>query len=274
MGTIAGKIALVTGAGGGIGQGIALELARQGAHVAIHYAHQADGANEAMQEIQRLGLGNKVLTVQGDLSQVSECRRVVDTVTQAWDGIDILVNNAGVTSARDFFTVNEELYNQVFDLNMRGYFFCAQQAARSMLTRGGGSIVNISSAHGFAGFPRHSAYAATKGAINAFTRQLAVDMASHHIRVNAVAPGIIEVPRYFAIADYTTTLGDTMVPWGRVGHPADVASAVAFLASDCVFRHRACASRLSLPANDAVGAGATALAPHTIAWYRKDAPHH
>jgi glucose 1-dehydrogenase/3-oxoacyl-[acyl-carrier protein] reductase len=226
-----GKIALVTGAGSGIGQGIALELARQGAHVAIHYAHQSAGAHEALHEIQRMGLGNKVLTVQGDLSQVSECQRVVDTVTQAWDGIDILVNNAGVTSARDFLTVDEKTYNQVFHLNMRGYFFCAQQAVRSMLTRGGGSIVNISSAHGFGGCPRHTAYAATKGAINAFTRQLAIDMAPHHIRVNAVAPGIIEVPRYFAIAGYTSALGNTMVPWGRVGQPQDVASAVAFLAS-------------------------------------------
>lgn len=231
MGTVAGKIALVTGAGGGIGQGIALELARQGAHVALHYAHQADGAHEAMQEIRRMGLENKVLTVQGDLSQVSECRRVVDAVTQAWDGIDILVNNAGVTSARDFLTVDEETYNQVFHLNMRGYFFCAQQAVRSMLRRGGGSIVNISSVHGFGGFPRHTVYAATKGAIHAFTRQLAVDMAPHHIRVNAVAPGLIEVARYFDIAGYTTAFGNTLVPWGRVGHPADVASAVAFLAS-------------------------------------------
>ncbi len=231
MGTVAGKIALVTGAGGGIGQGIALELARQGAHVALHYANQATGAHETMQECQRMGLENKVLMVQGDLSQVSECRRVVDTVTQAWDGIDILVNNAGVTSARDFLTVDEETYNQVFHLNMRDYFFCAQQAIRSMLKRGGGSIVNISSAHSFGGFPRHTAYAATKGAINAFTRQLAIDMAPHHIRVNAVAPGIIEVPRYFSIDGYTTPFGNTIVPWGRVGHPADVASAVAFLAS-------------------------------------------
>jgi len=209
MGTVAGKIALVTGAGGGIGQGIALELARQGAHVALHYANQATGAHETMQECQRMGLENKVLMVQGDLSQVSECRRVVDTVTQAWDGIGILVNNAGVTSARDFLTVDEETYNQVFHLNMRDYFFCAQQAIRSMLKRGGGSIVNISSAHSFGGFPRHTAYAATKGAINAFTRQLAIDMAPHHIRVNAVAPGIIESPD---ISPLTVTLLPSAIP--------------------------------------------------------------
>jgi glucose 1-dehydrogenase/3-oxoacyl-[acyl-carrier protein] reductase len=101
-----------------------------------------------------------------------------------------------------------------------------------MMERGGGSIVNVTSVHGFAGFPGHTAYAATKGAINAFTRQLAIELSDRKVRVNAVGPGIIEVPRYFDDPSYTTELGNTLVPWGRVGRPKDVAPAVAFLVSD------------------------------------------
>jgi glucose 1-dehydrogenase len=102
-----------------------------------------------------------------------------------------------------------------------------------MIERGGGSIVNITSVHGFASFPHHTAYAATKGAINGFTRQLAIELTDRKVRVNAVGPGIIEVPRYFTDnPSYTTEFGNTLVPWGRVGHPEDVAPTVAFLVSD------------------------------------------
>jgi NAD(P)-dependent dehydrogenase (short-subunit alcohol dehydrogenase family) len=230
MSALSGRRALVTGAGMGIGQGIALELARQGASVAVHYAHSARGAEETVAEIQRPG--GTSITVKGDLGQVSECRRVVDDAASALGGLDILVNNAGVTRAIDFFETSEEIYDEVFNINMRGYFFCAQQAGRHMLERGGGSIVNISSVHGGGGFPRHAAYAGTKGAIVAFTRTLAIELAPKHIRVNAVAPGVIEVPRYFDMPGYTTEFGNTLIPYGRVGLPKDVAPAVAFLASD------------------------------------------
>jgi NAD(P)-dependent dehydrogenase (short-subunit alcohol dehydrogenase family) len=230
MGALSGRRALVTGAGMGIGQGIALELARQGAAVAVHYAGSERGAREAVAEIARQG--GEVVALPGDLRQIAECRRVVDEAAGALGGLDILVNNAGVTRTADFVEMAEEVYRELFDLNMQGYFFCAQQAAPHLLRQGGGSIVNITSVHGGAGFPRHAAYAATKGAIIAFTRALAIELAPRQIRVNAVGPGVIEVPRYFDIPGYTTAFGDTLVPWGRVGRPADVAGAVAFLASD------------------------------------------
>jgi glucose 1-dehydrogenase/3-oxoacyl-[acyl-carrier protein] reductase len=230
MDTLFGRVALVTGAGIGIGRGIALELARQGATVAIHYAHSSQGAQETLAQIQRLG--GKALLVQGDLGKVDDCQRVVDEVAKNFGGVDILVNNAGVTRADDFLRINETTYNEVFNLNMRGYFFCTQRAVSYMVHRGRGSVVNMTSAHGYAGFPRHAAYAATKGAIIAFTRELAVELAPRHIRVNAVGPGIIEVPRYFDIPGYTTEFGNTLVPWGRVGRPEDVATTVAFLVSD------------------------------------------
>ncbi len=212
MQPLQGRRALVTGAGSGIGRGVALELAHQGAAVAVHYAHSEQGALETVSEIQRGG--GKAITLGGDLGQVSECERILGEAAQALGGLDILVNNAGVTRALSFSDTSEAIYDEVFDLNMKGYFFCAQYALPFLLQRAGSSIINITSIHGFGGFPRHPVYAATKGAINAFTR------------------GIIEVPRYFAIPGYTTEFGNTIVPWGRVGRPADVAAAVAFLVSD------------------------------------------
>jgi NAD(P)-dependent dehydrogenase (short-subunit alcohol dehydrogenase family) len=226
---LAGKKALVTGAGMGIGQGIAVELARQGAEVAVHYAHTKP--EETVSRIE--DLGGKATTVQGDLSNVAECERIAEAAADALGGLDALVNNAGVTKALDFLDTDEETYDSVFDLNMKGYFFLARRAVPLMVEKGGGSIVNVTSVHGFAGFPNHTAYAATKGAINAFTRQLAIELTDHKVRVNAVGPGIIEVPRYFEDnPGYTTEFGNTLVPWGRVGRSEDVAPAVAFLVSD------------------------------------------
>ena len=228
MSDLSGKRALVTGAGMGIGQGIAIELARRGADVAVHYAHTEP--DETVEEIE--ACGKRAPAVQGDLSKMGECERVVDEAARALGGLDILVNNAGVTRALDFLETDEATYDEVFDLNMKGYFFCARRAVPYMLDTGGGSIVNITSIHGHAGFPRHAAYAATKGAINAFTRELAVELAERNVRVNAVGPGLIEVPRYFDTPGYTTEFGNTLVPAGRIGHPSDVAPTVAFLASD------------------------------------------
>jgi glucose 1-dehydrogenase len=227
---LSGKRALVTGAGMGIGQGIAIELARQGADVAIHYAHSEKDANETASEIDRLGVGHAL--VQGDLSKASECERVVDEAANSLGGLDVLVNNAGVTRALDFLDTDEATYDEMFDLNMKGYFFCARRAVPLMLEAGAGSIINITSIHGYAGFPRHTAYAATKGAINAFTRELAVELADRGVRVNAIGPGLIEVPRYFDTPGYSTEFGNTLVPSGRIGYPKDVAPTAAFLASD------------------------------------------
>ncbi len=228
MSNLSDKKALVTGAGMGIGRGIAVEMARQGAEVAVHYAHTEP--DETLTEIK--SLEGKPVAVQGDLSTPGECRRVVDEAAEALGGLDVLVNNAGVTRALDFLDTDEATYDEVFDLNIKGYFFCAQQAVPSMLERGGGSIINITSVHGYAGLPRHAAYAATKGAINAFTRELAIELADRKVRVNAIGPGLIEVPRYFDVPDYTTEFGDTLVPAGRVGSPSDIGPTAAFLASD------------------------------------------
>jgi NAD(P)-dependent dehydrogenase (short-subunit alcohol dehydrogenase family) len=230
MGALDGKRALVTGAGLGIGQGIALELARQGAAVAVHYGHSERGARETVAEIERAG--QQAFVVQGDLGKVSECIRVVDEAAHRLGGLETLVNNAGVSLGASFLDSDERMYRAMFDLNMQGYFFCAQRAVRHMVPHRRGSIVNITSVHARAGRPNNAAYAATKGAIVSFTQALAVELAGQGIRVNAVGPGVVEVPRYADIPGYTTAMGNSRVPVGRVGQPADVAHAVAFLASD------------------------------------------
>lgn len=227
---LSGKKVLVTGAGMGIGQAIAIELSRQGAEVAVHYAHDEEDASETLARIREFG--GRANSIQADLRDVEECERVVDEAAEALGGLDALINNAGITRALDFLDTDKETYNEVFDLNMRGYFFCARRAVRCMLKNSGGSIVNITSTHGYGGLPGHAAYAATKGAIDAFTRELAVELADNKIRVNAVGPGLVEVPRYFDIPGYTTEFGGTLVPWGRVGNPEDVAPMVAFLTSE------------------------------------------
>lgn len=230
MTDLTGKKALVTGAGAGIGQGIAIELARRGAAVAVHYPPVEEYPAETVAEIERLGATPAV--VEGDLREVSECERVVEEATDSLGGLEVLVNNAGVTRALDFLETEESAYDEMFDLNMKGCFFCAKRAVPFMTEAGGGAIVNITSIHGHGGFPDHAAYAATKGAVIAFTRELAIELADRKIRVNAVGPGLIEVPRYFDMPGYTTEVGNTLIPIGRMGYPKDVAPAVAFLVSD------------------------------------------
>jgi glucose 1-dehydrogenase/3-oxoacyl-[acyl-carrier protein] reductase len=228
MGALDGKRALVTGAGIGIGQGIAIELARQGASVAVHYAHSDAGATETLADIERAG-GAGCL-VRGDLATVGECRAVVDRAADVLAGLDILVNNAGVTRGGPIEDVDEAMFRGLFDLNIQGAYFCSQRALAHMVA--GASIVNITSVHARAGRAGNSAYAATKGAIVSFTQALAVELAPRGVRVNAVGPGLVEVPRFADIPGYTTEVGNAMVPIGRVGTPADIAPAVAFLASD------------------------------------------
>jgi NAD(P)-dependent dehydrogenase (short-subunit alcohol dehydrogenase family) len=236
-----GKLVLVTGAGTGIGKGIAIEAARQGADVVLSYSHSAKGALEAVEEIK--GLGRRAAAVQADLSKVPDCQRLVDEAVAFLGGLDGLVNNAGVTLTLNFQDVTEEQFNQIYFLNIRGQFFTAQRARPYMLQRGqmlrerdgawaGGSIINVSSVHGFVGCPGHSVYAGTKGAINAFSRELAVELCPDHIRVNVLAPGSIEVQSYFSDPNYNRELGNSLVPWGRIGQPQDCGYMASFMLSD------------------------------------------
>jgi NAD(P)-dependent dehydrogenase (short-subunit alcohol dehydrogenase family) len=223
---VTGLRVLVTGAGVGIGQEIAVELARQGARVCVHTARTPP--DETLALVRDAG-GDSAAAARGDLSDADVCRRVVDDAAGELDALDGLVNNAAVTREIPFEDISPGELAALLDLNVRGYLRCAQQAQRRFAERG--AIVNVSSIHALASFPGHVAYAATKGAVNAFTRALAVELAPRGVRVNAVAPGVIEVPRYHERAGYDREAYGRSIPAGRVGVPADVAPLVAFLLS-------------------------------------------
>jgi NAD(P)-dependent dehydrogenase (short-subunit alcohol dehydrogenase family) len=227
---LSGRLALVTGAGIGIGQAVADELARQGAAVVLHYSRSAAGALKTAEEIN--ARGGRATTVQADLAKIGECQRLVDEAGSFLGGLDILVNNSGVTARAEFADVTPELFEETFAINFRAQFFCAQRALPLMEKRGGGAILNMASVHAWGGVPSYSVYAATKGAIVAFTRELAVELAPKGIRVNALGPGHIEVPRHVNNPGYDRERAASSIPWGRVGQPSDIASVVAFLVSD------------------------------------------
>ncbi len=225
-----GKKALITGSGTGIGREVALEFARQGASVVLHYSSSRDGAESAVEEIKQNG--GKASLLQANLGDVDDCGALVDYAASFLGGLDILVNNAGITEWGPFDDVTPEQFNKLYHVNIRGEFFCAQHAVKHMSDHGG-VIVNLTSVHGLAGQPGHSIYSGTKGAIIAWTRELAMELAPRKIRVNAVAPGWIVVPSHFVrYENYSTEEGAKQIPWGRVGVPLDIAKACVFLASD------------------------------------------
>ena len=221
MSDLAGARVLVTGAAIGIGQGIAVELARRGAAVAVHSAR-----SDPAETLDRAG--SAAVPVRGDLAHVDECLRVVDEAAAALGGLDGLVNNAAVTRELAFEDTDPVSFAELFDLNVRGCFYCAQRALDHMQR---GAIVNIGSIHSHGGFGSHVAYAATKGALGAFTRALANELAPRAIRVNELAPGVVEVPRIRERPAYDAAAYGRQIPLGRVGAPEDIAPLAAFLLS-------------------------------------------
>ena len=225
------KTAIVTGAGKGIGSGIALRLAQAGANVVINYAHSADGASEVAARIN--ALGREAITVKADVSRASEVRNLVDEAVRTFGRVDILVNNAAVDPHAPFLEMTEEQWDWVIDTNLKGNFLCSQAAAREMIKTGGGRIIIISSIHSLVTYPHITAYAASKGGLNAMTRQLALELAPHHINVNCVAPGGVHVDKFYdVIPNYDPHMFDHEIPVGFMGYPEDIAAAVAFFASD------------------------------------------
>jgi NAD(P)-dependent dehydrogenase (short-subunit alcohol dehydrogenase family) len=229
-----GRRALVTGSGTGLGRDIALEFARQGADVVLHYSKSARGAHSAVQDIQTMG--RRAAVFQADLSKVEACFDLVDKAVEFLGGIDILMNNAGITAAHNFLDVTPEDFDLLYSVNVRGQFFCAQRAAKHMLSQERkGVIINMTSIHGCSGFAGHSVYDGTKGAIWAWTRELAVELAPLGIRVNGIAPGWIVVESHYKQIrnfDPDVVAKQLMVPWQRLGKPHEVAKACVYLASE------------------------------------------
>ncbi len=231
----AGKRVLVTGSGTGIGREIALEFARQGADVAVHYAHGKKGAEEAVKEIQAMGRRSEAFKASFD--SVEEAAKLGDQAIEFLGGIDCLVNNAGITFNKPFAEVTPEQFDWIYHVNIRAQFFLTQSVVKNMLTHGGGTICNITSIHGVSGAPEHSVYAGTKGAIIAYTRSLAVELAHKGVRINAIAPGCVPVENYAkALPGYKEENVDNdvkdIIPLGRAGSKNEIAKLACFLCSE------------------------------------------
>jgi NAD(P)-dependent dehydrogenase (short-subunit alcohol dehydrogenase family) len=234
-GRLAGKKALVTGSGTGIGREIALEFARQGADVVLHHAHSGAGAESAVAEIR--AMGRQATAFQADFNQLDDVAALADRAVEFLGRVDCLVNNAGITLNRPFLKVTPEQYNVLFNVNIRAQFFLTQRLVPGMIERGGGAVCNLTSIHGLQGAPEHSVYAGTKGAIIAYTRTLGVELAHKGVRVNAIAPGWVAVENHFKAVPGLTEEGlrdsaRDAVPVGRPGTPLDIARLAVFLCSD------------------------------------------
>ncbi len=228
--TLLGKVALVTGAGRGIGNRIAYDLAHAGAKVIVHYATSRQGAEDLVARLREEG--KEAAALRADISNVSEISNLIEESVSLFGRLDILVNNAAIDPIENFFDVSELLWDQVMDTNLKSVFFCSQYAAKEMLKAGRGRIINISSVHGQATMAGYAVYSASKGGINALTRQMALDLAKHGITVNAVAPGAVEVEKFIHEDWYDKEKIGRMIPVGRIGMPVDIAPIVVFLASE------------------------------------------
>ena len=230
-----GQAALVTGASRGIGKEIALELARRGCRVAVNYYNDPQTMVDAtIAEIRAVASevrGREVLPVQTDIRSSSQVAAMFEKVIATFGRLDLLVNNAGVQTWKPLLEVTEEEWDLVIDTNLKGCFLCTQQAARYMKDHGGGAIVNLGSGCNKLAFPHLVAYTASKGGIEMFTKEAAVELGPYGIRVNCIAPGSIESERTRTEdPDYPGTWS-RLTPLGRVGTAADIAPTVAFLAS-------------------------------------------
>jgi NAD(P)-dependent dehydrogenase (short-subunit alcohol dehydrogenase family) len=230
-----GKKTLVTGAGTGIGREIALEFARQGSDVVLHYAHSDKGAKSALEEI--LNIGRRGTAFKANFEILDEVLDLGDRAIGFLGGIDCLINNSGISFNKPFLKVTREQFDVIFNVNIRAQYFLTQKVASYMVGHGGGAVVNLTSIHGLAGAPEHTVYAATKGAIIAFTRTLGIELAHKGVRVNAIAPGGVVVEGHQKAVPGLTeetemaSARDT-VPRGRYGRPIEIAKLALFLCTE------------------------------------------
>jgi len=229
--TMEGKRVLVTGAGTGIGRGIALEFARAGAAVALHYSHSVRGAKEAVEEI--LAQKGRAAAFAADFARRDEVLRLARESLAYLGGIDVLVNSAGVTMTMPFPDVTAAQFDLLYAVNVGAPFFLTQALLPALREAKAAAVINITSIHALEGCPEHSVYAGTRGAIVSFTRELAIELAPLGIRVNAIAPGSTNVESHRALAPgMDVAAAGRQIPAGFLGEPEDVGRVAVFLASE------------------------------------------
>jgi len=228
---LAGRTALITGAGRGIGRATAVRLAADGARIAINYKGNTAAAEETKRAVE--GAGSQAALIQGDVSVDAEAERVVKEALAFGGGkLDILVNNAGITRDNLLLRMSAAEWDEVLDLNLRGAFLVTKAAMRPMMKQRGGRIVNVSSIAGVMGNAGQANYSAAKAGLIAFTKTVAREMASRNITANAVAPGFVPTDLTSIVPKNVQDAMLAQIPLARFGTAEDVANAIAFLASD------------------------------------------
>lgn len=225
-----GKVAVITGAGRGIGRAIALQFAEAGYQVVINYRSSITQVEELLSTIKNAG--GEAIAIQADISKEEEAKKLVDETVKQFGKLDVLVNNAGITKDNLLMRMSEADFDSVIDTNLKGTFFCLKHTSNVMLKQRSGKIINISSVVGLIGNAGQVNYAASKAGVIGMTKSAARELASRGITVNAVAPGFIETDMTDVLSDKVKEAMIANIPLKRYGKAGEVASAVLFLASD------------------------------------------
>lgn len=228
--SLKGKVALVTGGSGGIGKDIALELSKQGVNIAINYMGNKEKALEVIEELEKNGV--KAISIKADVTNSEEVDEMFKNIEDNLGKIDILLNNAGITRDALLIRMKEKDWEDVIDTNLKGVFLCTKRAARVMMKKRYGKIINISSVVGVSGNIGQGNYSASKAGVIGFTKSMAKELASRGIRVNAVAPGFIKTKMTDVLKDEVKTMMKGQIPLGEFGSTEDIANLVVFLASE------------------------------------------
>src|SRR5215813_9485001 len=225
------KVAIVTGGNSGIGKAIVLELAKEGANIAIDYVSHPEACDELEKQI--MALGDQAIAVDADVSQVAELQKLIDATVKTFGRLDIMVNNAGIESRTGILDTTEEQYEKVLRVNLKSAFFGTQLAAKQMIKQGGGGrIINITSVHEDWPMPGNAAYCCSKGGMRMLTRTAGVELAPHNILVVGVGPGAVATPINLSTMQDPAKMAklDAAIPLGRMAQPEEIGSVVALLA--------------------------------------------
>jgi glucose 1-dehydrogenase len=225
------KVAIVTGGNSGIGKAIVLELAKEGASIAIDYVSHPDATDELEKQV--AALGDRAIGVDADVSQVAEIEKLIAATVKAFGRLDIMVNNAGIESRTSILDTTEQQYEKVLQVNLKSAFFGTQLAAKQMIKQGsGGRIINITSVHEDWPMPGNIPYCLSKGGMRMLTRTAGVELAHHNILVVGVGPGAVATPINREEMDNPAEMAklDSAIPLGRMAQPGEIGSVVAMLA--------------------------------------------